>query len=42
MELVGQRDLMPRWAEKKGAAGLAAYHAEKNRTSLDGLPTGLR
>jgi hypothetical protein len=42
MEAVGQRDLMDRWAEKKGDAGLAAYHAEKNLVSLDGLPTGLR
>lgn len=42
MEEVGQRDLMDRWAEKKGEAGLAAYHAEKNLVSLDGMPTGLR
>jgi hypothetical protein len=37
----GQRDDLVRWAEKKGDAGLAAYRAEKNRTSIDGLPTGL-
>lgn len=42
MDEVAQRDLMDRWAEKKGASGLAAYHAEKNLVSLDGLPTGLR
>jgi hypothetical protein len=42
MELVGQRDLMDRWAEKKGEAGLAAYHARTNVVSIDGLPTGLR
>ncbi len=29
------------WAEKKGAEGVAAYQAEKNRCSIDGLPTGL-
>jgi hypothetical protein len=41
MELTGQRDLMDRWADKKGPEGLATYQAEKNTTSLDGLPTGL-
>lgn len=41
MEPQGQRDLMPAWATKKGPDGLAAYWAEKNLTSLDGLPTGL-
>jgi hypothetical protein len=32
------RDVLDRWAEKKGAAGLEAYRAEKNRRSVDGLP----
>jgi hypothetical protein len=32
---------MPTWATKKGQDGIAAYWAEKNTTSLDGLPTGL-
>jgi hypothetical protein len=41
MEPQAQRELMPAWATKKGADGLAAYRAEKNTTSLDGLPTGL-
>jgi hypothetical protein len=36
-----ERDTMDRWAEAKGASGIAAYQAEKNRTSIDGLPTGL-
>ena len=40
-ELTGQRDLMDGWAAKKGEAGVAAYHQEKNRVSLDGFPTGL-
>ncbi|KRE38650.1 pyridoxamine 5'-phosphate oxidase [Janibacter sp. Soil728] len=40
-ELEGQRDLMPRWAEKKGEEGLRAYHRERNASSIDGLPTGL-
>lgn len=37
----GQRDDLPRWAEKKGAEGIRAYRNEKNRVSIDGLPTGL-
>jgi hypothetical protein len=37
-EFVEQRDTLTRWAEKKGAAGLAAYRAEKNARSVDGLP----
>ena len=41
MQAPAQRELMPTWAAKKGPDGLAAYQAEKNRVSLDGLPTGL-
>jgi hypothetical protein len=37
----GQRDDLVAWAEKKGEAGLATYRIEKNRTSIDGLPTGV-
>ena len=37
----GQRDELVRWAEKKGEAGLAEYRREKNRASIDGLPTGI-
>lgn len=40
-EYQGQRDMLPRWAEKKGAEGMRAYRNEKNRISIDGLPTGL-
>lgn len=36
----GERDTLARWAEKKGAAGLADYWREKNHVSIDGLPTG--
>jgi Pyridoxamine 5'-phosphate oxidase len=38
MELVGERDLMRLWAEKKGPEGLADYRLAKNTTSIDGLP----
>ena len=33
------RDLLPKWAESKGPDGLQRYRDEKNRTSIDGLPT---
>ena len=37
----GERDQMEQWAEQKGDAGLEAYRQEKNRISIDGLPTAL-
>jgi hypothetical protein len=37
----GEREQLIAWAEKKGPEGLAAYRAEKNQRSIDGLPTGL-
>lgn len=40
-EYQGQRDELPRWAEKKGAEGMRAYREQKNRVSIDNLPTGL-
>ena len=36
--LSGERDLLERWAEKKGEDGLATYQREKNSVSIDGLP----
>ena len=38
MELVAERDQMHRWAQSKGPEGIAAYLADRNATSLDGLP----
>ncbi|MBS1602191.1 MAG: pyridoxamine 5'-phosphate oxidase family protein [Bacteroidetes bacterium] len=40
-EYTGERDHGDKWAEKKGAEGLEAYRQEKNRISIDGLPTAL-
>jgi hypothetical protein len=37
----GQRDQMERWADSKGEDGIIAYREEKNRVSIDGLPTAL-
>ena len=42
MEYMDDRPLMAQWAEKKGPAGLAAYHRQNNLASIDGFPTGLR
>jgi len=40
-EYAGERDHADKWAEKKGSEGLEAYRQEKNRISIDGLPTAL-
>ena len=37
-KFVGQRDLLDKWATRKGPEGVAAYREEKNQTSIDGLP----
>jgi hypothetical protein len=41
MELVGQREDLVRWANRKGEEGIRAYWRETNTRSFDGLPTGL-
>jgi hypothetical protein len=38
MDHVGDRDDLLRWAQRKGDDGLRDYWAEKNTTSIDGLP----
>lgn len=40
-EFNGERDDLVNWAIKKGDAGLRQYRSEKNRSSIDGLPTGV-
>ncbi|MGN6640276.1 MAG: pyridoxamine 5'-phosphate oxidase family protein [Mucilaginibacter sp.] len=40
-EYIGERDHADKWANSKGADGLKAYKKEKNRVSIDGLPTAL-
>ncbi len=37
----GERDHAHKWAANKGKAGLEQYQQQKNRLSLDGLPTAL-
>lgn len=38
LEHVADRSTLTEWAERKGVDGLVAYRAEKNATSIDGLP----
>jgi hypothetical protein len=38
MDVVEERDLLRQGAERRGPEGLAAYRAEKNAVSIDGLP----
>jgi len=40
-EYTGERDHAQKWADAKGIEGLEAYRQEKNRISMDGLPTAL-
>lgn len=40
-DYVGEREMMNTWASKKGPDGLVEYQQQKNRFSIDGLPTGL-
>lgn len=37
----GERATLRRWAENKGVEGIAEYQRTRNRTSIDGLSTGL-
>jgi len=38
MDLVTERDLLDRWAERQSPEGLVTYRAERNSMSIDGLP----
>jgi Pyridoxamine 5'-phosphate oxidase len=38
-DFLGHRDSLIQWAEKKGDAGIQQYWHDKNRVSIDGLPT---
>jgi hypothetical protein len=37
----GERETLQRWAVQKGEEGIRQYHHDRNRVSLDGLPTPL-
>lgn len=38
-DYVGDRELLNDWAEKQGEQGIKAYWGNKNKQSLDGIPT---
>ena len=38
-EYTGQRSQLTKWAEHKGSGGLDRYQRDKNRLSVDGLPS---
>jgi len=38
MDYKADRDVLDKWAHAKGAEGMHSYRAEKNATSIDGLP----
>ena len=41
-ELKGERQMLVEWTLRKGEDGLREYRREKNRVSIDGLPTYLK
>lgn len=41
MDYRGERGDLVRWTERKGEEGLRRYRRQRNRSSIDGLPTGL-
>lgn len=40
-QLKAERTKLVEWAERKSENGINAYWREKNKTSIDGLPTGI-
>lgn len=40
-EFLGDRPTLKEWAETKGEEGVHEYRQNKNRQSIDGLPTGI-
>jgi hypothetical protein len=40
-DLVAERTTLTDWATQKGSDGISEYQSQKNRTSIDGLPTHL-
>lgn len=41
MDFTEDRQVLTQWAEKRGPEGIRDYWQEKNRQSIDGLPTGI-
>jgi hypothetical protein len=36
---VGERDVLTKWTENKGESGIQTYWGQKNRVTIDGMPT---
>lgn len=36
-----QRDILPKWSDRKGESGVRDYWAQNNMQSIDGRPTGI-
>ena len=41
MQAASERMTLRQWADDKGQDGLRTYWSDRNRTSIDGLPTGI-
>ncbi|MGY3439524.1 MULTISPECIES: pyridoxamine 5'-phosphate oxidase family protein [unclassified Marinovum] len=41
MEFAGERDTLTQWNDAKGDDGIRTFWDEKNRNTIDGLPTGI-
>ena len=41
MEYTGERDTMQKWVDARSDAEIRTYWAERNATTIDGLPTGV-
>lgn len=42
MDFAEDRQVLTQWAQKRGPDGIRKYWQEKNRLSIDGLPTGIQ
>jgi hypothetical protein len=40
-DYAGERDTLAEWTERKGPDGIRAYWDERNRVTIDGMPTGV-
>lgn len=40
-DYVGEREVLANWAIGKGADGVKQYWADRNQSTIDGLPTGI-
>ncbi len=41
-QLLGERNNMQEWVDRKGEEGIRRYQAERNAVSIDGLETGIK